>query len=111
MSMTEKEAKEKLCPFAISGSWIAHNMNGCGAYHCDASDCMAWEWDYKNRNTHVPNDCTIDDEPIRPDRVPLSWEWESASDSGDGVASWIEPESEAKERWTGHCHLIFRGAE
>lgn len=45
MSMTEKEAKTKLCPFAISGSWIAHNMNGCGAYHCDASDCMAWESD------------------------------------------------------------------
>lgn len=47
MSLTEKEAKEKLCPFAISGSWIAHNMNGVGAYHCDASDCMAWEWDDK----------------------------------------------------------------
>lgn len=45
MSMTEKEAKNKLCPFAHNGSWIVYNHGKGGAFTCEASRCMAWESD------------------------------------------------------------------
>lgn len=50
MLLTEKEARNKWCPFTraeVDGSVINRTALGYGddeAWRCIASDCMAWRW-------------------------------------------------------------------
>ena len=37
--MTVDEAKEKICPYAMTACFM-----GAGDALCESSDCMAWRW-------------------------------------------------------------------
>lgn len=39
MEMTEKEARQKLCPFGVTPVSLDTGMTSC-----IASDCLGWEW-------------------------------------------------------------------
>ena len=39
--MLGAEAKQKYCPFKLSGSVLQY---GIGEHYCEGSNCMAWEW-------------------------------------------------------------------
>lgn len=39
MAMTVEEAKEKICPYAMTACFM-----GAGDALCEADTCMAWRW-------------------------------------------------------------------
>ena len=114
MSMTEEESRKKICPFAISGSWIIRHHNGSQACCCGASDCMAWEWSFRSGRYVLCEPREARTAPERPQNITDSWEFVPYDSYNLVSARWEQPAEENRDNWTGYCHLIFRpcgGAE
>lgn len=110
MSMTEKEAKEKNCPFTFNIPGVQSST--AKEYLCIGSKCMAWEWDFRCGKQIACSDIYAKEEPIRPENVPANWKfYPYQSYHRQFHAFWEQPAEENRDNWTGHCHLIFRGAE
>lgn len=119
MLATEKEAREKWCPFARALDGSPGNAAGVGAcvaavnrgvraqdqqaLRCIGSACMAWRWGQDRFRTFILCDdeaATI--EPDRPPSVHADWEWCPANTLGE-PAGWMEPEAVANARSFGYC--------
>lgn len=131
MKMTEKEAQRKWCPFARVLLPINQSGNRIGTFHksiaddrdrqhyeqqeadccCIGSRCMAWRWSHELlQRCHSPvdaKDIHAQEEPPRPQFVPVSWKWvPNEDDAFESV--WLEPLEEAQARALGFCGLANR---
>lgn len=71
MSMTEAEARERWCPFAMAltgNRTVSYNRrpeDGAPSImaHCIASKCMAWRWDIEVHGLPVKGYCGLAGSP------------------------------------------------
>lgn len=120
--MTESEARTKWCPLARTpwalgreGEAAAVNRwvttNAAGADNCFAvclgSACMAWRWHRMPPRKHcrcLNSRAKTEEHAGQKPAEAAGWEFVPYNADGeDGLAHWLEPEAQCRDRWRGYC--------
>lgn len=101
MQVTEKEAREKMCPMVRSQA------------NCIGTGCMAWVFTTEMRDgtpgrKFVATPSPVEVEPDRPEGIPVSWLFVPYEDNDGDPSGWIEPYEDYLARRVGRCGVVCR---